>query len=67
MNRRATFVVCVSLPDEYMGPELEVITEKLIKFFATGEMEVLNVTWSCPEIGRKSVPPGPVLVFRRPC
>lgn len=64
-RRRATFNIYVGLPDEYGADELEVIVEKLIKFFATGEMAVLSATWSCPEIGRKTVPSNPVLVFRR--
>ena len=66
MRRRAIFTFYVGLPDEYNAEQLEVVAEKLIAFLATGHLAVLNITWSCPEIGKKSMPPGPVLVFEKP-
>lgn len=65
MRNRATFTILVSLPDEYGADQLEVVTEKLIAFIHTGNMQVLNAVWACPTIGRKSTPTGPVLAFRR--
>jgi hypothetical protein len=65
MRRRATFNLYVSLPDnpEFGADQLEVVTTKLLEFLSGGGLPVLNATWSCPEIGRKATPPGPVLAF----
>lgn len=65
MKRRATFQLYVSLPDEIQAEQLEVVTTKLIEFLSGGGLYVLNATWQCPEIGRKTTPPGPVLAFAR--
>jgi hypothetical protein len=64
-RRRAVFNIYVGLPDELGADQLEVVTTKLIEFLGSGGLSVLNITWSCPELGRKTVPPGPVLAFER--
>ena len=65
MKRRATFSLYVSLPDEIQAEQLEVVTTKLIEFLGSGGLYVLDATWSCPGIGKKTTPPGPVLAFAR--
>ena len=65
MRRRATFNLYVGLPDELGIEELELVTGKLIEFLQGGGIPVLNATWACPGLGKKTTPPGPVLAFTR--
>lgn len=65
MRRRATFNIYTGLPDELGAAELEIVTGKLTAFLNGGGLHVLNITWSCPELGGKSTPPGPVLAFNK--
>lgn len=65
MRRRATFTVYVGLPDELGASEIEIITGKLTAFLNGGGLHVLNITWSCPELGRKSTPLGHVIAFNK--